>query len=239
MAILSKGVTFATGDSPTATTLNNLVDDATFNTTGAVDNSTTQVSGGAIIVKDGGVTPAKLSTGHPTWDTTGALSATTIQGTPIGSATPSSGAFTSLSATSTTSLYEVIEKATVSATALTGTVNFDALGGSVVYYTANALDNWTLNVRGVAGVTLNSVMATGDSLTIAVLATQGSTAYYPSAGTPNSGLTIDGSSVTPKWSGGTAPTAGNASSIDAYVYTIIKTAAATFTVLASQTQFFA
>lgn len=230
MAILSKGVTFATGDSPTADDLNNLVDDAAF-ATGAVDNSTTQLSGGSVIVKDGGITPAKLSTGHPTWDTTGALSATTIQNTPVGSATPSSGAFTSLSATSTTSLYEVLEKATVSATSLTGTINFDALGGAVVYYTSNAAANWTLNIRGDGSNTLNSVMATGDSLTIAVVSTQGSTAYYPSS------HTIDGGAVTPKWSGGTAPSAGNASSLDVYVYTIIKTGSAAFTVLASQTQF--
>ena len=44
--------------------------------------------------------------------------------------------------------------------------------------------------------------------------------------------------MTPKWQGGTAPSAGNASSIDVYVYTIIKTAATpTYTVLGSQTQF--
>jgi len=48
---------------------------------------------------------------------------------------------------------------------------------------------------------------------------------------------MDGSSVTPKWQGGTAPTAGNASSVDVYAYTVIKTANATFTVLASQSRF--
>jgi hypothetical protein len=48
---------------------------------------------------------------------------------------------------------------------------------------------------------------------------------------------VDGSSVTPKWQGGTAPTAGNASSIDTYSYTIIKTGSAAFTILASQTKF--
>ena len=50
-------------------------------------------------------------------------------------------------------------------------------------------------------------------------------------------MQIDGNSVTPKWSGGTAPTAGNASSIDVYTFVVIKTASATFTVLASQTKF--
>ena len=120
---------------------------------------------------------------------------------------------------------------TISATAATGTINFDAATQSVLYYTTNSSGNWTLNIRGNSGTTLNNSMVTGQSLTLAFLATNGATAYYQSA------LTIDGSSVTPKWQGGTAPTAGNASSIDAYVLTVIKTGSATFTVLASQTKF--
>jgi hypothetical protein len=74
-------------------------------------------------------------------------------------------------------------------------------------------------------------MANDESMTVAILMQQGSTAYYLNA------YQVDGSSVTPKWSGGSAPTGGNASSIDAYSFTIIKTADATFTVLASVTQF--
>ena len=125
----------------------------------------------------------------------------------------------------------MLEQMTISATAATGTINFDAITQSVLYYTTNASGNFTMNVRGSSTVTLNNSMVTGQSLTIAFLCTNGSTAYYQTA------MTIDGSSVTPKWQGGTAPSAGNASSIDAYVYTIIKTGAATFTVLASQTKF--
>lgn len=230
MAILTTGNTFATGNNPNATTLNAAINAATF-ASGAVDDSTTQLSGGAIIVKDGGVTTAKLSTGHPDWTAGGALSATSMQNTPIGATTPSTGAFTTLSATGTASIYEVIEKASITGTSLTGTVNHNVLDGAVVYYTADAAANWTLNIRGNGSTTLNASMATGDSITIAMLTTQGSTAYYQSA------LTIDGSSVTPKWIGGTAPTAGNASSIDIYTYTIVKTASATYIVLASQTQF--
>ena len=230
MPVLSKGTTFATGDAPTATTLNNLVDNATF-AADAVDNATTQLSGGAIIVRDGGITPAKLFTGGPTWTSGGALTATSLQNTPIGSSVASTGAFTTLSASGTSSVYEVIEKATISGSALTGTVNFNVLDGGVVYYTANASANWTLNVRGDSSTTLNSVMATGDSISFAVLATQGGTAYY------QSGFQIDGSAVTPKWAGGTAPTAGNANSVDIYTITIFKTASATFTAFASQTKF--
>jgi hypothetical protein len=74
-------------------------------------------------------------------------------------------------------------------------------------------------------------MAIGDSVSVTQLVTNSATAYYPSA------FTIDGTSVTPKWQGGTAPTSGNASSIDSYTFVIIKTASATFTVLASQTKF--
>ena len=230
MAILATGNTFAVGDELTHTKLNNAVNNATFDT-GAVDNATTQLSGGALIVKDGGITPAKLSTGGPSWTSGGALTATSIQNSPIGSSTASSGAFTTLSASGTTSVYETVEKAAISGSALTGTVAFNWLDGAVVLYTANAAANWTLNVRGDGSTTLNSVLATGDSITLAVLATQGSTAYYQSA------MQIDGNSVTPKWAGGTAPTAGNASSIDVYTFTTIKTASATYTVLASQTKF--
>ena len=74
-------------------------------------------------------------------------------------------------------------------------------------------------------------MATGESISVTFLVTQGATAYY------NSAVQVDGSSVTPKWQGGTAPTSGNASSIDSYTYVLVKTASATFTVLAAQTQF--
>ena len=123
------------------------------------------------------------------------------------------------------------ERLTVAATAATGTVNYDALTQGVLYYTSNASANWTLNVRGDGSTTLNDSLATNDSITIVFLVTQGATAYYGSA------LTIDGSAVTPKYITGTAFSAGNASSIDSYVYTIIKTGSATFTVLASQTKF--
>jgi hypothetical protein len=117
------------------------------------------------------------------------------------------------------------ERMTVSATAATGTINFDASTQGVLYYTSNASADWTLNIRGTSGATLNSVLATGDAITVAFLVTNGSTAYKHSA------LTIDGSAQTVRWSGGTAPAAGSASAIDAYSFTIIKTASATFTVL--------
>jgi hypothetical protein len=110
------------------------------------------------------------------------------------------------------------ERTTVSATAATGTVHFDASTQGVLYYTTNASGNWTFNVRGTSTTTLSSILAVGDAITVSFLVTNGSTAYYQTA------FNIDGSAVTPKYSGGTAPASGNASAIDVYTYTIVKTA---------------
>jgi len=130
----------------------------------------------------------------------------------------------------TTSVAEMIEKVTID-TSTTGTISFDFLTQAVQFFNTNQTANRTINFRGDGSNSLDSIMAVGESMTAAVLMTQGTTAYYLNA------YQIDGSAVTPEWSGGSAPSAGNASSIDAYVFTIIKTASATFTVLASQTQY--
>ena len=125
----------------------------------------------------------------------------------------------------------LLEGANTVASAATGTINFDVITSSVWYYTTSASANFTLNFRGNSGTTLNTLLANNQSVTCVFLNTNGATPYYASA------ITIDGTSVTPKWQGGTAPTAGNASAIDAYSYTIYKTASATYTIFASQTKF--
>jgi hypothetical protein len=136
--------------------------------------------------------------------------------------------------TGTASIWQMMENVTVSATAATGTVNYDLLtNGAVTYYTSNATGNWTLNLRGDGSTTLNSVMSTGKSLTVAFLVTNGGSAFY------QTGFQIDGttSGVTVEWQNGAAPAAGNINSIDIYSITVIKTGSATYTVLASQTKF--
>ena len=206
----------------------------------------------------------------------------------------------------------VAETATISATAATGTINYDVLNQSVLYYTTAATGNWTVNVRGSSLVTLNNTMFIGQSLTLAFLVTNqtasaqtatitiatpavitvttapanGTPVFFGTTGALPTGLTagtvyyvinassttfnvaatvggsaiatsgtqsgthtatfyglyntafqVDGSSVTPKWQGGSAPTYGNNGAIDVYTYTILKTASATYTVLASITKF--
>jgi len=209
-------------------------------------------------------------------------------------------------------LPNIAETATISATSATGTINYDILTQSVLYYTSAATGNWTLNVRGSSLTTLNSLMGIGQSLTLAFLVTnQNATAQTatitiatpavftvttaPATGTPvsfsttgalptglttgttyyvinpsgatfnvsatvggsaiatsgtqsgtqtatfyglyNTVLQIDGSTVTPKWQGGTAPTTGTNNSTDVYTYTILKTAASTYVVLATISSF--
>lgn len=121
------------------------------------------------------------------------------------------------------------EDVNVVASAATGTINFDVSTASVWYYTSNATANHTLNFRYSSGTSLNTAMAVGDAITLVWLNTNGTTAYYPNV------IQIDGNAVTPKVPA--AITAGNVSAIDAYTFTIIKTASATFTVLETQTKF--
>jgi len=148
--------------------------------------------------------------------------------------TLTSAALTAPVITGTASIAQMMENVAISATAATGTVNYDVLtNGAVTYYTSNASGNWTLNLRGDGSTTMNSVMSTGKSLTVAFLVTNGGTAYYQTA------LQVDGttSGVTLEWQNGAAPSAGNINSIDIYSVTLIKTGSATYTALASQTKF--
>jgi hypothetical protein len=134
----------------------------------------------------------------------------------------------------TSSLIDMILRGTeedvnVVAAAATGTINFDVSTASVWYYTSNASANHTLNFRYSSSVSLNTALATGDAITVVWLNTNGATAYYPNV------IQIDGTTVTPKVP--SAISSGNASAIDAYSFTIIKTASATYTVLETQTKF--
>jgi hypothetical protein len=121
------------------------------------------------------------------------------------------------------------EDVNVVASAATGTINLNVETASIWYYTSNATANHTLNIRYSSSVSLNTALAVGDSITVVWLNTNGTTAYYPNT------IQIDGTTVTPKVPA--AITAGNASAIDAYSFTIIKTASATYTVLETQTKF--
>lgn len=126
----------------------------------------------------------------------------------------------------------ISEETTIIASAPGSTTNYELMSDrSVRYHTVNANANWILNLRGNDVTAYDDISTIGKSTTVVFMATNGATAYYPTA------FRIDGTSRTVKWQGGTAPSSGNANSIDVYTYTIIKTAVNTYTVLGSQTRF--
>lgn len=133
-----------------------------------------------------------------------------------------------------------LEAIRYSTSAIASSQSIYASLGSVWFYNAAATANWTLNITGSSTpTTLNSILGVNQSITIAVMVLQGGTAWY------NSAIQIDGNAITTTagtygivyWSGGSAPTSGNANQIDVYNYTIIKTASNFYTVLAAQTKF--
>jgi len=165
----------------------------------------------------------------------GAIGAGDIEGVTAGTGLSGGGTSGTVTLSIATSQSDLIvkgfeEDVNVVASAATGTINFDVSTASVWYYTSNASANHTLNFRYDGSNSLDSKLAVGDAITLVWLNTNGATAYYPNV------IQIDGSAVTPKVPA--AISAGNASAIDAYVFTIIKTAATpTYTVLETQTKF--
>ena len=212
------GVPYIFGNATAAIPLSEL--DANFNTVATLGNASIGLGNTTTTVGNLTLTNVTLSSGTSNM-TLGNTAVT------IGSATTSVGNLALTNVTITT----IQEPSNVTATAANATINMDLLNNAVLYLTSNATGNFTVNFRGTSATSLNNVMSNNTSVSCTVLATQGNTAYY------NSALQVDGSSVTPKWQGGTAPTSGNASSVDSYTYVIIKTGSAAFTVLAAQTKF--
>ena len=137
-----------------------------------------------------------------------------------------------ITANGETKIFGVFEGATISTTFITS-FTYDVLTQAVYFQNVDLGANFTVNLRGNASTALNAALNTGESATVALITKQGNTTYY------NTSVLVDGTStnVTVVYQGGTAPTAGNASSNDVYTYTALKTAASTYTVLAALTQF--
>jgi len=143
------------------------------------------------------------------------------------------GSLGRITANGETKIFGVLEAVTISTTYVTA-FTYDVLTQAVYFQNVNLGSNFTVNLRGNASTALNAALATGESVTAALITKQGNTTFFNT-----SVLTVDGTStgVTVVYQGGSAPTAGNASSNDVYTYTAIKTAASTYTILASITQF--
>lgn len=127
--------------------------------------------------------------------------------------------------------YAAFENITLSNAAAYGIINYDVLNQSILLFAYPASSSWTLNFRGSSIAPLNNIMNVGDSVKVTFMAQQGPVAFY------NTSVTVDGTANYVSWLNGTIPTQGNTSSIDTYVYTIIKTASSAYTVLAAQTTY--
>jgi len=139
--------------------------------------------------------------------------------------------FPGTSALPAMAITNAVENVDIVSAAPSSTQTFYVASGAVQLYTTNAANNWILNFGWSAGTTMNTALTTGQSVTVCMLVTQGATAYYCTS------VEVDGTPVTVNWQGGAAPIAGNASGIDSYNLTIIKTGSATYTTLASLTRF--
>jgi hypothetical protein len=222
------GVPYTFGNATTAIPLSNL--DADFNTTATLGNAAIGLGNTTTTVGNlslGNVLITSVATTFPNSflaNSTATLGNATLT---LGSQTTTVGNLALNNAT----IENIQEPANITATAANATINIDILSNVVVYCTANATGNFTVNFRGNAGTTFNNSVPANVSVSASLVTAQGATAYY------NSLVQVDGSTVTPKWQGGTAPTTGNANSTDTYVYVVMKSAANTYTILASQTKF--
>jgi hypothetical protein len=222
------GVPFTFGNATTAIPLTNL--DADFNTTATLGNAAIGLGNTTTTVGNlnlGNVLITSVATTFPNSflaNSTATLGNATLT---LGSPTTTVGNLALNNAT----IENIQEPANITATAANATINIDILSNVVVYCTANATGNFTVNFRGNAGTTFNNAVPANVSVSASLVTAQGATAYY------NSLVQVDGSTVVPKWQGGTAPTSGNANSTDTYVYVVMKSAANTYTILASQTKF--
>lgn len=135
-----------------------------------------------------------------------------------------------LTVSGSTHVREVAEFANIQAVAASGTINLDWNDGGVLFLTSTATSNFDINIRGASGVSLNSVLATGEAAGFAVVITQGA------SGHSQTNILIDGVTGAPYWQGGSQPS-GSIAGLDVYAGTVIKTGSGTFTVLESMTNF--
>ena len=121
------------------------------------------------------------------------------------------------------------EEVNVTAGKLSDNTNINVEDGMVHLFTTTETTTSTPNIRYNASTSLNSRMNIGQSIVVTLITTAAAAAY-------SANITIDGSAVTENWIGGSAPSDGGSSGVDIHSFTIIKTANATFTVIANHSK---
>jgi hypothetical protein len=125
---------------------------------------------------------------------------------------------------------ELIERVNIVANKLSAVPNVSLDNGMVHYYTTNETTTATPNIISTAGI--NTSMATGDTMSVTIMSKPNNAGYFPK-------VSIDGvaTGITTYWSGGSAPSSAESSGVDVNVYQIIKTANATYDVIANTSNF--
>ena len=121
------------------------------------------------------------------------------------------------------------ERAVVSATALSAD-DFCNVDDGLFHYRTGNLGGTTNNLRLKSNVGFNTIMATGDVMNFTLAHNVNATSAYVN------NVFIEGVAQTENWVGGSAPSDGGGSGVDIYSFTIIKTAANTYTVIGNQTK---
>ena len=120
------------------------------------------------------------------------------------------------------------EKSNVTTTTIDSSATFDLNDGMVHFRNSAAPSAFANNaLLTYSPSDVNTFMSDNDVLTVTIMCTGAAGSYF-------SGLSIDGASQTVNWAGGSAPSDGSAK--DMYVFTIVKTAASTYTVFGNQTK---
>ena len=101
--------------------------------------------------------------------------------------------------------------------------------GNVFYGATAAVANFTFNVQGNSTTTYNDITTVNKVSTV--------TAYINANSKYMTEFRIDNNAQTVKWAGGSAPSSGSASGVDVYSFTIMKSAANTYTVFGNVTNF--
>ena len=130
------------------------------------------------------------------------------------------------------SLTQVFETGNVYSTAVGGNVNIDLQNNTLYFFSSNTTANVTFNFRANTQNTLDSQLSIGQTVTSAILLKQGATKY-------RANVYVDGVLQTPWWLGNSAPgyATTQQESIDVYSFSVLKTAANAYTVLASNANF--
>ena len=199
-----------------------------------VDKVADEAGTGAVELTQGATLPSgKTLSGSGTIAVNSSGTAAGLTGTPSITVADIAGIGLNLTGITTTAGIkfnkEILEEVNVTAGKLSDNTNIDVANGQVHLFTTAESTTSTPNIRYDGSTTLNSKMSVGQSIVVTLITTANASAY-------SANITVDGNAVTENWVGGSAPSGGGSSGIDVHTFTLVKTAANTYTCLANHTK---